>query len=378
MSDPFEPGDVLDPRALNRALLARQMLLERQTLPAAAAVEQLVGMQAQVPSNPYVGLWSRLTGFRTDELSEMIVERAAVRTGLMRGTLHLVTARDCLKLSPVMLDVHLRMLRSTSFGRGTSDMDRQALLAAARELLEAEPRRMAELGPLLQERWPDRTARDLANAIRFLVPLVQVPPRGVWGASHQPTWTSVEHWLGAPLDPEPSVDAIVLRYLAAFGPATSSDVRAWSGLAGLREVIARLRPQLAPFRDERGRELLDLPDAPRPHPDTPAPPRFLPEYDNALLSHADRSRIVSEEDRLKLATPNSVGPGSFLVDGFVRGTWTVAREGDSATLLLDPLEPDARPLSDAQRVALEEEGADLLDLLAAEAGNRDVRFVAAR
>jgi hypothetical protein len=367
---------VLSQRALNRALLERQMLLDRREMPADEALDRLVGLQAQVPSNPYVGLWSRLERFQSDELSEMIVRRSAVRSPLMRTTIHLVTDHDCLTLAPLLLSVLERTLRSTVYGKGTAGLNRDELLSAGRMLLEEQPRTMAELGPLLRARWPDRDATHLAYTIHYLLPLVQVPPRGVWGASHQATWTTVENWLGRPLDPEPSVDGVVLRYLAAFGPATSADIRTWCGLAGLREVIERLRPELRTFRDEPGRELFDLPDAPLPAPETPAPPRFLPEYDNLLLSHADRSRIVSEDDRKRLATANGVGPGTFLVDGFVRGTWKIERRGDAATLLIDPLMPGERPLSSEDRAGLEDEGARLLEFVEPEAAGYDVRFVA--
>jgi hypothetical protein len=165
---------------------------------------------------------------------------------------------------------------------------------------------------------------------------------------------------------------VVLRYLAAFGPASAADVRTWSGLTGLREVLDRLRPCLVTFRDDRGRELFDLPDAPRPDPETPAPPRFLPEYDNVFLSHADRSRIVADEHRARLMTVNGVGPGTFLVDGFIRGTWRIKSTKEGATLLIDPLEP----LSGHDRDALAEEGARLLAFAAADGQALAVQFTA--
>jgi hypothetical protein len=164
----------------------------------------------------------------------------------------------------------------------------------------------------MEERFPEHDGAALAYACRNLLAFVQVPPRGVWGCTAQVASTTAESWLGRPLATNPSIDEVVLRYLAAFGPATVADVATWSRLTGLREVVDRLRPLLRTFRDERGRELVDLPDAPRPDPDTPAPPRFLPEFDNALLSHADRRRFVSEEQRARLSA--TVGPvhGSVL------------------------------------------------------------------
>jgi hypothetical protein len=358
------PGDVLSLRTLNRALLERQMLLRRWKLPAAEAIEHLVGMQAQVPNSPYVGLWTRLEGFRPDELARLITERRVVRTPLMRATIHLVTARDCLALRPLVQPVLVRSFSGT-FGQNLAGVDIETLVAAGRALVEEQPRTRAELGPLLKERWPDRDATSLAHAISYLIPLVQVPPRGIWGASGQATWTTAEAWLGRPLEPDPSLDEMVMRYLAAFGPATVRDIQTWSGLTRLREVTERLRPRLRTFRDEHGKELLDLPDAPRPDLDTPAPPRFLPEYDNVLLSHADRTRIIAYDHRERVFTK-----GAALVDGFVRGTWKITRRRGTATLLIEPFEL----LPEKDRDALAEEGWRLVRFVGEGAEAFEVRF----
>jgi hypothetical protein len=361
--------DVLGPRELNRATLERQMLLRRRKLPALDAIEHLVGMQAQAPSPPYVGLWTRLEGFHPDELGCLITERRAVRIALMRNTVHLVSARDCLALRPLMQPVLNRTLYSTRANRAHLDgMDIEALVAAGRALLEEKPRTAKELGKLLQERWPERDSASLARAIRHLLPLVQVPPRGVWGESGPAAHTTAESWLGRPLDPSPSIEDIVLRYLGAFGPATVKDVQTWSGLSRLGEVVERLRPRLRIFSDESGKELFDVPDVPMPDPDAPAPPRFLPEFDNLILSHADRTRFIAEENRRALTSKNGMVPASVLVDGFVRGTWKTERSRGRATLEIKPFEP----LAKEHRAVLVEEGERLVRFTGAE--DFEIRF----
>ena len=327
---------ILSRRALNRALLARQLLLERRSLPVLDAIEHLVGLQAQLPNTPYVGLWTRLDNFSAKDLSAAIECRRAVRIALMRSTIHLVSARDCLALRPAIQPALDRSLYSGSpWGRGIIGMDIAAFVAAARALLEEKPRSLAELGPLLREHWPDRDASSMAYSIRNLVPLVQVPPRGLWGASGQAICTTAESWLGRSLATRPSPGKIILRYLAAFGPATVRDIQSWSGLTGIQKSIEPLRPRLGTFHDESGCELFDVPGAPLPDPATPAPPRFLPDYDNVLLAHADRARIVGA---LVGHVRPSIGQATVLVDGFVRGTWKITRRPGAATLTVTPFE----------------------------------------
>jgi hypothetical protein len=354
---------VLGRRALNRALLARQHLLDRADLDVTAALDHLVGLQAQSPQAPYLGLWTRLADFRSERLSDLIADRRAVRAVLMRATIHLVVAEDCLALWPLVVPVlEGSVYPNTTYGRHRlHGLDIDAVLAAGRRLVEEHPRTAAELRDLLAPQWPDRDPAALAHLVRQLLPLVHVPPRGLWRASGQPRVTTVETWLGRGVDPRPSAGRMVSRYLAAFGPATVADLRTWSGLTGLRDVVEGL--PLIRFRDERGRTLYDLPDAPRPDPDTPAPARFLPEYDNLLVSHADRSRVMPDGYLARILTY-----GSFLVDGYVRGRWKLVRQGKTAILRVEQFEP----LSSDDVSALEAEAARVLAFVAGDASSRDV------
>jgi winged helix DNA-binding protein len=366
--------DRLTQRALNRATLARQHLLARDSRAALEAVEHLVGLQAQVPLDPYTGLWSRLEGFRAEELARLLEDRAVVRTVVMRGTIHLVSGPDCLLLRPLMQPVlDAELARHPEYGPVLRGLDLAPVLAAGRDAMAERPVTGPELRAALAERFPGRDAAALAYACRCLLPVVQVPPRGVWGRSGQVTVTTAERWLGRPLEERPSLDDVVLRYLAAFGPASVADVATWCRLTGLRTIVDRLRPGLRTFRDERGRELVDLPDAPRPDPDTPAPIRFLPEYDNVLLSHADRTRIVPDDRREALRRAGGVGLGSVLHDGFVCAVWRVERDGKSnaATLVVTLVQR----LSKRATSAVEAEGRRYLRFAAAGTERREVRIV---
>lgn len=347
---------VLDHRALNRALLARQTLLARRRLPVGEALEALVGMQAQEPQAPYVGLWSRLDGFDPEDLSELVATGAAVRGPLMRATLHLVTARDWTSVRPLIAPVLARGLRSSPFGKALTDVDLRDVLALGRQLLAEQPRTRAELGPLLAEAFPaDPTS--LAYAVSYLEPIVQVPPRGLWRRGGPARWTTAQAWLVGCAGGAVSVEDLILRYLAAFGPATVQDIQAWSGLTQLRPMIAPLRARLRSFEDEQGRELLDVLDGPLPDPEIPVPPRFLPPFDNAILSHADRDRIIAVEDRERVSRDRLMR--TFLVDGFVAGTWQL----DAAILQIRPF----RALGAADRRAVEEEAERLAAFVAPEA-----------
>ena len=357
------PDEVLSDRALNRALLARQLLLERHAMGSAEAIEHLVGLQAQAPNAPYVGLWSRLAPFDPADLAGLLERRAAIRTHVMRTTVHLVTARDGALLRPLMQPVLDRSFASSPWAKKLPGVDLDAVAAAGRELLAGAVLTRAQLGERLAERFPGQDPASLAHAVTIRVPAVQVPPRGIWGASGPAAWAVTEEWTGAPLAAEPAADAVVLRYLAAFGPASIPDVRTWSGLTRQRDVIERLRPRLRTFRDARGRELFDLPGAPRPDAGVPAPPRFLPEYDNVLLSHADRARINGDGRLVPLPPGNGGVRGTVLVDGFFRGLWRVEREGAVATVRVEPFGRFAR----GERTAVIAEGERLAAFTAPDA-----------
>ncbi|MGW5662826.1 winged helix DNA-binding domain-containing protein [Streptomyces sp. NPDC003758] len=353
---------VLPHRALNRATLARQLLLRRSPLPAKAAVAHLVGLQAQNVKPPYYALAARLEGFAPEHLSRHMADREVVRIVTLRSTIHTHTADDCLTLRPFVQPARDREL--TAFRKGLAGVDLDRLAALARDLVEAGPRTMAQLRDALLAEWPDADPQALALAARCRLPLVQVTPRGLWGLSGQVALTTAEHWLGRPAESAPAPDSVVLRYLAAFGPASVKDMQTWAGLTRLRDAFERLRPRLVTFRDEHGVELFDLPDAPRPDPDTPAPPRFLPEYDNLLLSHADRSRVVPGA----LKGRNAVGNQAYrplLVDGFLAGVWKL--EDDA--LVIEPF----RGLTGAERDEVAEEGARMLKTMH-EATAYDIRF----
>jgi hypothetical protein len=361
---------VLTLRELNRATLARQMLLERENVSALEAVERLVALQAQVTSPPYVGLWTRLKDFRREELTRLMQERRVVRATLMRATLQLMTADDYLLLRPALQPALTRSMRSIA-GKRLDGLNLDRLVEAARKFFE-EPRTFADLRPLLSELEPPRDQSALAYAVRTQIPLVQVPSDGVWGYSGKAPFTIPERWFGRSPSGSEGARDLVLKYLAAFGPATVRDVQTWSGRTQLKQSVEEIKAELRTFRDEKGNELFDLANAPLPPADTPAQPRFVPDYDNLVLSHAERGRVVPDEYRKRVFLSAARVRATFLIDGFVRGAWKIEKKGKTAALLIEPFEP----LSKANRNTLSGEGERLVRFMAEPQGltTFEVRF----
>ena len=331
-------AEVLTVRALNRATLARQLLLERASVSPSHAVRHLVGLQAQIPNNPYVGLWSRLAGFDPMSVSDLVHDRMLVRLTVMRGTLHLVTADDCLLLRPLMqpvLDDERRHHRD--FAPFLEGVDLEPVIGFGREVLSDRALSGTELRVAMQERFPDLDAGALAFACRSGLALVQVPPRGEWGRSSQVRVMTAEAFLGRPVEA-----AAIDRRRGAALPRLRSDLRPratsrpGAGCAGWPRWSNGCAPGLRVFRNERGRELFDLPEAPRPDPDVPAPIRFLPEYDNLWLAHDDRSRVLTEDGGRWMQLTSAPFRGSVLIDGWLRASWHLegrAKDG-KATLFV--------------------------------------------
>ena len=383
--------DRLGLRALNRATLHRQLLLDRAPMTAGDAVRHLAGLQAQAPLAPYVGLWTRLAGFRHEALKDLLTERAVLRAHLMRNTVHLVDAADYVRFRPLYQPLLARHLAG-NFGKNLVGVDLAELAAAAAVLLSQTPLTRVELGARLAPRWPDHDPASLAYAASHLLPLVQVPPRGLWGEPNQrAAFFLASAWLAghdpsaspgppgsapapapasAPASQSTILEQLMLRYLAAYGPASVADAQAWSGLTRLREVTERLGSRLRAFAGPDGAWLLDLPDAPRPDPDVPAPPRFLPEYDNLLLSYAERTRVIPHRRPVPLPPGHGAAGGTLLVDGSWQADWKISQGGLE-------IRPFIR-LSPADRDAIAAEGERLLGFADLAIAVRDVRFVPVR
>ncbi len=355
---------VLSLRELGRATLARQLLLERHELRAEEAVGRLAGMQAQEPGPPFMALWSRLEAFEADELTQAIEDRRVVRAALMRGTLHLMPATDFARLrSAIAPAVGQGMLRV--LGKRAEGVDVDELVAEGRALFEESDSLSAKaMRDTLAERHPEADVRALAAVVRTQLPLVRVPDGGRWGFTPKAPFTDAERWLGKPLRKSADRKELVRRYLAAFGPATVKDAEAWSGVPGLASAFD---DELVAFADEKGRELFDLTDAPRPGEDTEAPVRLLPEFDNLVLAHADRSRVIADRHRENLTSKNLRVRATVLVDGVVAAFWRLERK---ATVVVEPL----RKLKAAEQREIEQEATGLAAFAEPKAKKPLVRF----
>lgn len=363
---------ILTVRDLNRTTLARQLLLERADLPALDAIKQLAGLQGQLPNPPYIGLWSRLNAFRREDLTRLLEQRQVVRTSLMRRTLHVVTAEDYLRFRPALRSLHARALDAHFDKQAAGGLNQEQLIAEMRAFLREKPRTNVELRAKLAELFPDGSEQLLYH-VRVSLSLIQVYPGGVWGVGGSPSYAEAEAWLGRSFASEDEgLRALILSYLTAFGPASVKDLQTWSGLTRLQPSVDALRADLVTFRDEQGRELFDVPGAPLPPADTPAPVRFLPDFDNLVLAHHDRRRIVADAHRSFVFPGGSMVLPTFLLDGFAAGVWKIERTREKAMLVIQPFEP----LAGVVHRQVREEGERLMQWVTETIPTWEIRFVA--
>jgi hypothetical protein len=344
------------------------MLLEREHIPPVRAIERLVGMQAQQSRPPFVGLWSRLDGFKRESLLKLFQTRKVVRATMMRGTLHIVSAGDYVAFRSAIQPALTAGMKSIMRAKGAS-MDEQLVAASAEQCFKERAQTFEELRTALSEKFPDVDERAMGYVARTCVPLVMVPDESEYGFAGS-TFASAESWLRKAIPPKDRVSDLILRYLAAFGPASVRDAQSWSAIPKLEGVFDDLRPKLQVFRDERKRELFDLPGAPLPGEDVAVPVRFIPAFDNLILSHADRTRIIADEHRSRVSTKNLQILPTFLVDGFVAGTWDVTRSKRSATLMMSPFQPVSR----AVKQEITQEAEQLIRFLSPDASQFEVSF----
>lgn len=363
-------GNPITQPELNRATLARQWLLRREAATPGDAIAHLVGLQAQEARPPFIGLWSRLASFRREYLIDLLLNREVVRATALRATLHLMTAGDFLALrgtfQPMLTEAMRAVLRQRC-----EDLDIPGAVETARAFFTGGDFTFDDLRDHFRTQNPDSDERAMAYAVRTHLPLVQAPDSSAWGFPGSAKFAPAEDWLGRPIDQSERKEELARRYLAAFGPASATDIQAWSGVKGFSSILKEMRDELVVFKDERGRELFDLPDSPRPSPDVPAPARFLPDYDNLLLlAYSDRSRIIADEHRKQVVTANLRVLATFLVEGFVAGTWKIERKKTKATLILTPF----APLSAGAHDDLAGEGEKLLAFAEPDAATHEIVF----
>ena len=356
-------------RELNRATLERQMLLKRSSLSIPAAIERLAGQQAQQAQAPYVGLWTRLRDFHRDDLAKLIESRQIVKATWIRATLHLLSAADYLRFRATLQSA-LEGASASIVQRRGGDFDRAHVLSSARTFIAEQPRSFAEITAMLEALLPDVDIGSMRYTVRTHLPMVQVPNSSRWSYPGNPQFTLADSWIGQPFATEADFRALFFRYLAAFGPASAADMQTWSGLAKLKEAVEKLKPELVVYRDEQNREIFDLPDMTIPDGAGSAPIRFLPEYDNLLLSHSKRTRVIAAAHRSKVYLPGLRVASTILIDGFVAGTWKVEQKKGVATLTITPFDT----LSRENRGALSEEGERLVRFIEPDAKSYEVKF----
>ncbi|MEQ1770394.1 MAG: winged helix DNA-binding domain-containing protein [Devosia sp.] len=357
--------EVLTRRHLNRATLARQMLLERSDITIADAVRFLGGLQAQQSNDPYIGLWSRLDGFQHEDLTALIMDRTLARATTMRGTLHLHTADDLVSFRALVQDYLMATWRS-GFRRRFADQNEDAVHREGLKVLRKGPTTIGAVGKALNEKFPAADPLALAIMVQMREPLVQVPPTRIWNNGSAPLLERAETWLGK-LKPTLTRKDLVRRYLAAYGPASVNDMQVWCRLTKLGAEFKALEEELVVFTDEEGRTLYDLPDAPRPPAETPAPVRFLPFYDNVYLGYDDRRRMLEPGDAERINIFANYKP-PVLVDGIISAGYVLARKKGAATLEIEPY----HKLSKKAVREIEKEGLAFLHFAEADAETFDV------
>ncbi|UXN74693.1 winged helix DNA-binding domain-containing protein [Devosia sp. A8/3-2] len=341
--------ETLSDRQLNRATLARQWMLDRADIAIPDALAFLLGLQAQTTNTPYIALWNRIAGFTHGALTTLIADKTLLRATTMRTTLHLHTVPDMRGIRPLMQPVLDRTFSSVAKSRAIN-ADRLAVNRRGVAILDEMPMTAGELGRRLLEHFPDSDPLVLAQVVQGAETLIQIPPTRIWGHGGAPLLMRIEKWIGRGLSDPVPLPQLVLRYLAAYGPASVKDMQTWCGLTRLAPAFDAVRQQLVEFRGEDGRVLYDLPNAPRPDPDTPAPVRFLPDYDNVFLGFADRSRLQPSYARERMVVVNGY-VATFTLDGFIAGNWTVNRTKARLTIELAPF----RKLSKVEKTEVEAE-----------------------
>lgn len=361
---------VLTNRELNRATLARQMLLARGDRGIVETVEWLLGQQAQQTHDPYIGLWSRLSGFRHEALTSLIVDRTLSRATTMRGTLHLHTTDDLMGIR-ALVQPFLRSAWLSGFRKRFAGNDEVAVLALARKLIDEKPVTAGELGKALKAVFPTADPLSMTTLLQSSDTLIQIPPTRIWGSGHAPLLTRIQNWLPAPYERPLARETLVRRYLAAYGPAQVADIQSWSRLTKLSEVFEGLGDELVRFENDEGKLLYDLAEAPRPDADTPAPVRFMPLYDNAFLGFEDRRRFMLPGRRADFLTD---AKPPVVIDGLIAGGWAIEAKKKQARLVVTPF----RKLLKREIAEVEREGHAFLKFMEERAESHDVEVATAQ